>query len=157
MNMNLCNLRNIGIETAKEEKAGFADVFWPMLTAGVEGREKYGAGYAIAGPDGVHPGWTGHAVMAYAFLKAFGLNGEIGTFTVDLKRNKMKATKGHKVISARDGEYEIESSRYPFCPCEPEGRSAPSYPVCEKDNPSKDNSIISAMTLIPFNPELNRL
>ena len=29
--------------------------------------------------------------------------------------------------------------------------------MCEKDNPEKDNSIRSALTLIPFNEELNRL
>src|SRR5712671_6651311 len=31
LNQNLCKLRNIGIEIAQKEKAGFADVFWPML------------------------------------------------------------------------------------------------------------------------------
>jgi lysophospholipase L1-like esterase len=157
LNLNLCKLRNIGIEIAQKEQAGFADVFWPMLTAGVEGRERYGANYAIAGGDGVHPAWAGQTVMAYAFLKAFGLDGEIGTFTVDLRGNKLKATKGHKVVSTKDGEFEIESSRYPFCACEPGGQSAPSFPVCANDDPSKDNSIRSAMTLIPFNPDLNRL
>ena len=44
--------------------------FWPMLTAGVAAQKEYGAKYAIAGGDGVHPGWAGHTVMAYAFLKA---------------------------------------------------------------------------------------
>jgi hypothetical protein len=51
----------------------------------------------------------------------------------------------------------ISSSRYPFCACVPAGQAAASYPVCEKDDPEKDNSIRSAMTLIPFNQELNRL
>ena len=157
LNLNLCKLRNIGIEIAQKEQVGFADVFWPMLVAGVEGKQKYGTNYAIAGGDGVHPAWGGQTVMAYAFLKALGLKGDIGTFTVDLKGNKIKATKGHKVISTKDGEFEIESSRYPFCACEPAGQNAPSYPVCDNDNPTKDGSIRSAMTLIPFNPELNRL
>jgi hypothetical protein len=39
----------------------------------------------------------------------------------------------------------------------PAGQGAASYPVCEQDDPEKDNSIRSAMTLIPFNQELNRL
>ncbi len=90
-------------------------------------------------------------------MKALGLRGEIGTFAVDLKGNKLKATKGHKVVSSKAGEFEIESSRYPFCACEPEGQSAPAYPVCAKDDPAKDSSIRSGMTLIPFNAELNRL
>ncbi len=62
LNLNLCNLRNIGIEVARAEQAGFADVFWPMLTAGVQAQKRYGTNYAIAGRDGVHPGWAGHLV-----------------------------------------------------------------------------------------------
>jgi lysophospholipase L1-like esterase len=157
LNLNLCNLRNIGLELAEEEKVGFADVFWPMLTAGVAAQKMYGTNYAIAGKDGVHPGWAGHTVMAYAFLKAMGLDGELGTFTVDLKAKTLKASKGHELISARNGEFQIKSSRYPFCACIPVAEEKASYPVCADDDVSKDNSIRSAMTLIPFNQELNRL
>jgi lysophospholipase L1-like esterase len=158
LNLNLCTLRNIGIEVAQQEKINFADVFWPMLTAGVQAREKYGPEYAISGKDGVHPGWAGHTLMAYAFLKAFGLDGEIGEFTVDLKANKMKASKGHEVVSSKDGEFQIKSSRYPFCACVPETNGPPAYPVCGGDDDmKKDSSIRSGMTLVPFNRELNRL
>jgi hypothetical protein len=157
LNLNLCNLRNIGIEVARDEHVAFADVFWPMMTAGAEAGKRFGPGYAISGKDGVHPGWAGHTVMAYAFLKAFGLTGEIGTFTADLRRNTMKVSAGHELLSAKDGQFEIRSSRYPFCACEPEGQAAASYPVCGKDDSASDNSIRSAMTLIPFNPDLNRL
>jgi lysophospholipase L1-like esterase len=157
LNLNLCTLRNIGIEVAEQEKVNFADVFWPMLTAGVQAREKYGADYAISGKDGVHPGWAGHTVMAYAFLKAFGLNGDIGVFSVNLKANTMKVSKGHEVISQKDGEFQIKSSRYPFCACVPETNGPPTFPVCGSDDVTKDSSIHSAMTLVPFNQELNRL
>jgi hypothetical protein len=157
LNLNLCQLRNIDIEIAQKEGVGFADVFWPMLTAGLEAQKRYGTNYAIAGRDGVHPGWAGHTVMAYAFLKAFGLKGQLGFFTVDLGRNQMRVSQGHKLVSARDGEFVIRSSRYPFCACVPAGQAAASYPVCEKDDPEQDNSIRSAMTLIPFNQDLNRL
>ncbi len=157
LNLNLCNLRNIDIEIAQKEQVGFADVFWPMLTSEVAAQKKYGASYAIAGGDGVHPGWAGHTVMAYAFLKAFGLKGDIGTFTVDLRKNRMKVSPGHKLLSSEAGEFEIRSSRYPFCPCLKSGQGAAAYPVCGKDDPSKDSSIRSAMTLIPFNEDLNRL
>jgi hypothetical protein len=157
LNLNLCTLRDLGIEMAREEKVGFADVFWPMFKAGVAGQQRFGADYAIAGKDGVHPGWAGHTVMAYAFLKALGLNGAIGTFTVDLRTGKMLASEGHQVISAKDGKFEIKSVRYPFCPCLEPGQGGASYPVCGKDDPTKDDSIRSAMRLIPFNEELNRL
>jgi hypothetical protein len=157
LNLSLCNLRNIDIEIAQKEKIGFADVFWPMLTGGFVGEQKYGKSYGIPGRDGVHPYWAGHLIMAYAFLKALGLNGDIGTFTVNLKTGKMKVSTGHKLISARSGEYIIESFRYPFCPCEPAGQNAASYPVCGRDAVTSDDSIRSGMTLVPFNQELNRL
>ena len=86
-----------------------------------------------------------------------GLNGDIGTFTVNLKKNKIKVSSGHKVISAKPGEFEIESTRYPFCACEPDGHAAGTYPVCGRDSVSSDNSIVSGMTLVPFNQDLNRL
>ena len=157
LELNLCHLRDIGIQVAEKEHVGFADVFWPMLTAEVAAQKEYDPKYAIAGGDGVHPGWAGHTVMAYAFLKAMGLKGDIGMFIVDVKKNKMIASAGHVLVSAKDSEFTITSSRYPFCACVPADKAAASYPVCEKDNPAKDNSIRSAMTLIPFNQELNRL
>ena len=95
--------------------------------------------------------------MAYAFLKAFGLDGDIGTFTVDLNTSKMKTSKGHEVVGAKDGEFQIKSGRYPFCVCVPAGAKSANYPACEKDDPGKDSSIRSATTLIPFEQELNRL
>src|SRR5437870_3548442 len=49
LNLNLCKLRNIGIEIAEKEKVGFADVFWPMISAGAEAQRRYGTNYAIAG------------------------------------------------------------------------------------------------------------
>lgn len=142
LNVSLCELRNLGIEIAAAEQAGFADVFWPMLTAGFAGREKYGPDYAIAGKDGVHPGWAGQLVMAYAFLKSLGLDGEIGIFTVDGLRKKATVSGGHELIAFQDGELQIRSRRYPFCT------------TGELNN---DNSIRSGMSLVPFNHDLNRL
>ncbi len=142
LNGNLCFLRNIGIEIAGKEKVGFADVFWPMLTAGFEARKRYGGDYAIAGKDGVHPGWAGHLVMAYAFLKGLGLDGQIATFTVDLAHDRATVSPGHELISFKDGELKINSHRYPFCAT---GES------------TNDYSIRSGMALVPFNQDLNRL
>ncbi len=157
LNLNLCNLRDIGIMIAAKNGARFADVFWPMLTAGIAAQEKFGTNYAIAGGDGVHPGWAGHTVMAYAFLKALGMKGDVGTFVVDLRKDKMKASKGHEVVLAKDGVFQIQSSRYPFCACIPAAQSSASYPVCGEDDPTRDNSIRSGLTLVPFNADLNRL
>jgi lysophospholipase L1-like esterase len=156
LNSNLCTLRNIGVEIAHKENVGFADVFWPMISAGAEAESRYGTNYAIAGKDGVHPGWAGHTVMAYAFLKGLGLDGEIGKFTVDLSRNSMMVSEGHEMLSGNGGEFRIRSSRYPFCACVPNWQTNTSYPVCGKDDIKSDHSIRSGMALVPFNEELNR-
>ena len=157
LNLSLCRLRNMDIEIARREKVGFADVFWPMLTDGIAAQENYGVNYGIAGADGVHPHWAGHTVMAYAFLKAMGLNGEIGTFTVNLRTGHLKVSPGHEVISAKDGSFVVKSRRYPLCPCLESGQAAASYPVCGQDYLQDDNSIRSGMALVPFNRDLNRL
>ena len=143
LNLNLCRLRNIDVEIAGQEHMGFADVFWPMLTAGQVARTKYSPDYAIAGKDGVHPGWAGQLVMAYAYLHAFGLDGDIGTFTVDLRSNKAKVSAGHELLGFVNGNLQIKSHRYPFC--------------LGEGDPAKDDNMSSGAMLVPFNQELNRL
>ena len=141
-NLHLGTLRNLDIQIAAQEKVRFADVFWTLFTAGFEARRKYGTDYAIAGQDGVHPGWAGHLVMAYAYLRAMGLDGNLGTFTVNLRSHRAQATAGHTVERFTDGQLTLTSRRYPFCATGELG---------------KDTSIRSGMTLVPFHPELNRM
>ena len=142
LNHSLAEFRNVGLELAGEEQTGFADVFSPMLVGGFEAKQRYGGDYMIAGKDGVHPGWAGQLVMAYAFLKAMGLDGEIGMITLDISDGKATASEGHRIVAAEKGRVEIESSRYPFCATGPA---------------DDDGSIRSGMTLVPFNERLNRL
>ena len=141
-NWNLFRLREIGIDIAGQEDVRFADVFWPLFTQGFLARQKYGAEYALSGQDGVHPGWGGHLVMAYAFLKALGLDGELGTLSVDLKKGCATGSEGHHVDAFKDGTLSVTSRRYPFCAA---------------DEADKDSSLRSGMSLVPFNAQLNRL
>jgi hypothetical protein len=141
MNLSLLELRNIDVRLALEEKVAFADVFVPMLVEGFNAQKKYGSNYMVSGGDGVHPGWAGQLIMAYAFLKAMGLDGHIGTITVDIAAGRATASSGHSVLSAKKNEVQLESTRYPFCA------------TGELD---KDSSIRSGMTLVPFNEDLNR-
>jgi len=145
LNINLCALRDIDIELADQEDVRFADVFWTMFQAGVEGQERFGTAgetYMIGGKDGVHPGWAGHLVMAYAFLHSMGLDGDIGTFTVDLESGKAAASPGHTVDAFENGELKLTSTRYPFCAV---------------GVTNQDNSIRSGIELVPFHQDLNRL
>jgi lysophospholipase L1-like esterase len=140
-NLSLCAYRDIGIDIAAREKIRFADVFWPMYKAGFYGREQYGFSYTIAGKDGVHPGWAGHLVMAHSYLKAMGLDGSIGTLTVNLDKQTAQASSGHVVKGFTNGTLTVTSSRYPFC---------------ATGEINKDSSMRSGMSLVPFNQELNR-
>jgi lysophospholipase L1-like esterase len=144
-NLNLCALRDIDIRIAQSEDARFADVFWPMLHAVRDGADRYGTTnqpFELAGRDGIHPDWSGHLVMARTYLLAMGLDGDLGTFTVDLEAGHADATAGHKIDSFTNNELTITSSRYPFC---------------DAGETNKAASIRAGMTLVPFNQELNRL
>jgi hypothetical protein len=142
LNLNLLNLRNIDIGLAQTEDVRFADVFLPMFVQGFEAQQQWGTNYMVPGQDGVHPGWAGQTIMAYAFLKAMGLSGEIGTFTLDLSQGTATASSGHEILQANKNQITINSTRYPFCATGPT---------------NDDNSIRSGMTLVPFNQDLNRL
>jgi len=144
LNLNLCTLRDIDVQIAQSEKVRFADVFWPMYEAGFAAQAKYaqpGKPYEICGHDGVHPGWAGHVVMAYAFLRAMGLDGDLGVIRVDLEANTATATSGHTITGFANQEVTVVSTRYPFCA---EGAVA------------SDQSLRSGTTLVPFFKDLSR-
>ena len=141
-NNSLGELSDIVQKVAEEEKVGFADVHSIMMDVMAKAKAKYGKLYDVAGGDGVHPQANGHIVMAYAFLKAMGFDGNIGTITVDLATNKADATEGHKVVSAAAGKVEVESERYPFC---------------FWGDPASPNATTGIIEFVPFNQDLNRL
>jgi lysophospholipase L1-like esterase len=144
-NINLCALRDIAIDVAQTEYVAFADVFWPMYQAQVFAPGQHNATkekpYHVAGKDGIHPGWAGHVVMAYAFLRAMGLDGELAEFNIDLANNSATASEGHEIAASGPGKFTINSTRYPFC---------------AKGDINSDESVRSGMTLVPFNEDLNQ-
>jgi lysophospholipase L1-like esterase len=141
-NKTLGELRDIAREVAEANGVTFADVHTPMMDAMTKAKAKYGKEYHVGGPDGVHPDANGHLVMAYAFLKALGCDGDIGKITVDLGAGKATAEHGHKVLSCEGGKVEIESSRYPFC---------------FSGDPKSTSATSGMIEFIPFNQDLNRL
>ena len=94
-------LRDIAKEVAQKNGCAFADVYGTMVDAMTKAKAKYGPKYHVAGGDGVHPAPTASSCMAYAFLKGLGVDGNIGTITVDLAANKAEATDGHKVLGVK--------------------------------------------------------
>jgi lysophospholipase L1-like esterase len=144
-NKTLASERDLAKKVAEEEGVVFANVFDPMVMVMEKAKAKYGNKYHVCGGDGVHPGANGQFVMAYAFLKGLGCDGTIGTITVDLSSSKAEATTGHKVLSAKDGAVEIESTRYPFCFLAAKG--------AKLEDPGNVRGILE---FLPFNQELNR-
>lgn len=144
-NVALCALRDLAMDVAQSEEAAFADVFWPMLQAQVFAPGQHGATedhpYEVAGEDGIHPDWAGHVIMAYAFLRALGLDGAIAEIDVNLADGKATASAGHEVRVFADGQLHLVSDRYPFCAAGPVDR---------------DDSIRSGTTLVPFYDDLSR-
>ncbi|MFT5128482.1 MAG: lysophospholipase L1-like esterase [Rhodothermales bacterium] len=139
-NDNLGQLSAIAAKLAKERGFVYATLHPQMMTVMKDAKAVLGKDYHVCGGDGVHPSANGHLVMAYAFLKAMGLDGQIGTVTVDLA-GAATASEGHKVLSAENGSVKLESSRYPFC-----------FYGNEKD-PKGTRSILPFLS---FNQDLNR-
>jgi hypothetical protein len=140
-NKTLAQMRDIARDVAKAEGVVFANVYDPMMDVMAKTKAKYGRSYHLAGVHGIHPDLNGHLVMAYAFLKALGCDGDIGTIRVDMASGRARATAGHKILSAAAGVIEVESSRYPFC---------------FFGDPSKPKSTRGVIEFLPFNEELNR-
>ena len=140
-NANLACLRDIDRSLAAEAGMPFANVHDAMVIAMERAKPVLGEAYDVCGGDGFHPQPNGHIVMAYAFLKAMGFDGNLGAIAVDMK-GSASATGGHKVLSFKDGKVEVESSRYPFC-----------FYGDEK-SPGSTRSIVR---FLPFNENLNRL
>lgn len=139
-NDNLSHLRDIAKELAKEHGMAFANVHDAMYLTMPKAKEKLGQDYPVCGGDGFHPGPNGQLLMAYAFLKALNLDGQIATITVDLD-GSATASAGHTVVASKGGQVELESTRYPFC---------------FSGDTKSANSPRSILPFIPFQQDLNR-
>lgn len=144
-NLHLCALRDIAMEVAAAEKVPFADIFWPMFQQQILAPKrlgKTGEEFAVAGKDGIHPGWAGQTMMAYAFLNALGVDGQLGEFRVDINQKKAEAKGLHEVIAFDGKELRVISKQYPYC---------------ASGSIEDDNSVRAGMELVPFQDRLNRL
>jgi lysophospholipase L1-like esterase len=142
-NTTLGALADIDKDIAAKEGVVYADVFGITLDVMKKAKAKFGDDYEFAGGDGVHPSPNGHLVMAYAFLKALGCDGNIGTITVEYGLKKATGSPGQEVVSYKDDTVDVKSTRYPFCL-----RGA-----LDSKNPG-DTAAVA--TVFPFNEDLNR-
>jgi len=140
-NPTLAALRDIAKEVAEKNGCNYADVYDTLLDTAKKAKAKYGEKYHVAGPDGIHPWKNGQLCMAYAFLKGLGVDGNIGTITVDLGSNQATGTDGQKVLGMKDGAVEVESTRYPFC---------------FYGDPKSPDATSGIIEFLPFNQDLNR-
>src|SRR5690606_7055312 len=109
-NDTLKRLGEVARTVAEEEGVAFADVHTPMFEAMERAKARFGAEYPFVGEDGFHPDWSGHHIMAYAFLKTLVGRHDIGTIRVDLATGDAAASDGHTVASAAGGAIEVEST-----------------------------------------------
>ncbi len=142
LNLALSKFRNIALEVAAKENSTFADIYQPMLLADFRAKREIGEQFKTAGKDGVHPGWAGQIVMVRAFLKAMGLDGNLGEISWDASSDKSSSSGGHEVLSCSGGHVKIRSSKLPFCAGE--------------GNAADDNSMRAGLSLVPFDKEFNR-
>ena len=142
-NDTLAKFGEIDQKIAAENGMPYVSVHDPMMDAMAKAKAALGEDFQVCGGDGVHPAADGQLCMAYAFLKGMGFDGDLGTITVDMKGDAT-AVNGHKVLSAKDGVVEVESSRYPFC-------------FLGNDNPSDSATPSSILPYLPFNQDMNRL
>jgi len=140
-NDNLSHLKDLDKKLAADAKLPFADVHDIMVQTMLKAKDARGDDFPVCGRDGVHPGANGQLIMAYAFLKALGMDETIGVISVDMN-GKAQGSDGHKIVASEAGKVTIESTHYPFC-----------FSGDEKS----DNSPRSILPYLPFQQDFNRL
>ena len=108
-NKTLHALADIDKAVAAKEGVVYADVFGATVTAMMTAKAHYGPKYVFDIGDQ----WN--LVMASAFLKALGCDGNIGTITADFRAKTATVSAGHKILSFADQTLSVESDRYPLC------------------------------------------
>jgi hypothetical protein len=142
-NETLGKLAEVAKDVAAKRGMPFADLHTPLLDAMRKAKAARGEKFAVCGEaDGVHATPNGHLCMAYAFLKALGYDGNIGTITYDAAAGTATATEGHRIVSAAPGAITIESTRYPYC--------------FTRGNDHPFGPTTSILPYLPFNQDLNR-
>jgi hypothetical protein len=141
-NQKLQAIADIDKDVATKEGVVYADVFGATLAAMKSSKAKFGPDYIFNNTGGHPEKYHTSLVIAYAFLKALGCDGDLGTITADFATQKADATGGHTVATFADQTLMVQSKTYSFC--------FPGYPFLNIGNDPFIDSF-------PFNQDLNRL
>jgi hypothetical protein len=142
-NQTLSKLTAVGKGVAEQHGMPFVDVHATLCSVMEKAKAALGKDYDVCGTDPRYPtpGANGQLVIAYVFLTALGLTGDIGTITLDMQ-GAATATAGHRIITGDKGLVEIVSVRYPFC---------------FSGEATSSAGTRSILPFLPFNQDLNRL
>jgi lysophospholipase L1-like esterase len=94
-------------EFAKQYHTGLVDFWGEMNAVNAEQRKKDPL-FSIVGPNRVHPGPVGHFVMAYAFLKAQGLAGDVAVVGVSAKKKAADHAENCKIEKVQASKTGVE-------------------------------------------------
>lgn len=125
-------------ELAREFDADIVDFHWPMILLNAE-QQKTNPQYTLVGADRVHPGDTGHFVMAYLFLKDQGSPQYVSAVTINAKNRSVELESNCEV-----SDLKISNNKISFTSLE----KALPFPVQEGAKP--------ALSLVPFIEDLNQ-
>ena len=109
-NKRLAALADIAKDVAAKEGVVYADVYGATMAAMLKAKAAHGEKYVFESEAGE----ACSLVVASAFLKALGCDGNIGTITVDFAAKKAEGTPEHKIVSFQDNTVTVESTRCPF-------------------------------------------
>jgi lysophospholipase L1-like esterase len=123
---------------AKEYHAGIVDFYGEMNEINLR-EQKKDPNFTLVGKDRIHPGPVGHFVMAYTFLKAQNMPGEVASIEVNAKKEKAGALVNGEVRHIRKSASGVEFDAF-----------EKSLPMVVPD------AAKAALDLVPFMSELNR-
>ena len=90
-------------EVASKSGSVFVDQFAPYMDMLLRERTN-NPSYTIGAGDAVHPGPTGHTVMAWAILKGLGASAEVSSAKIDAASYKGSTQQGCKVSNVKASE-----------------------------------------------------
>lgn len=123
---------------AKQYDTGIAN-FYEVMQAINEREQKKDPTFTLVGPDRVHPGPVGHAVMAYTLLKAQGVPGSVATIRLDARTGKASGEENCRLLDIKAGRTDAEFS------C-----TEKALPLVLAEEAQ------AALKLVPFDEDLNR-